>query len=465
MDQELYVYHGGSKHLFSLPDDWRLLTFAANDKASVLSDVRAAVRSALAQPVATEPLARLVSPTDRVAVLLEDLTRTSPKRVLLEEVLACLENAGVAPERVSVVIALGTHRPLSDAELNAAFGRKIVSKYRFYNHDCQAPGLVPIGELASGVPVKIHPAVAAADVKIGIGSIFPHPMNGFGGGAKILFPGVADLASIRDHHFRLTFHTGTGLGRTEGNRFREEVSLVARQAGLGFIVNSVMNPADEACGVVAGDPTVAHEAGIERCRAALARTFSGRSDVTLITSFPYSEGPQIVKPLIPASLITRKGGTVLWLVDSSTGLPEPFLDTFERFHREHGNDLRAGVLDYFQHGRLLMEGGAIDFNMALGFTLAIQTDLRIVLVTRDLTPRHAEKMGMEYAADLDQAFRLASRTLTRPSVHVVPAGGTLLPQKRGHTYFNCGKEGGRRGPKNRCDPFLELGFDKDNAIR
>jgi nickel-dependent lactate racemase len=428
MMKTLYVYHGGAKHAFALPIGWRLLAFAANDDAPALADVSAAVRKALAEPTATPPLAEMCSAAKRVAVLVEDLTRTSPKRVLLEEVLKCVDGAGVPRERVSVVIALGTHRPLSDQELISAFGRGIVSSYRFYNHDCQSPDLIPVGQLANGVPVKIHPIVAAADLKIGIGSIFPHPMNGFGGGGKVLFPGVADLASIQDHHFRLTFHPGTELGRTEGNRFREEVYPVVSQVGLGFIVNSVMNPEDRACGVVAGNPAAAHEAGIEQCRVALTRTFPGRSDVTVITSFPYSEGPQIVKPLIPASFITRPGGVVLWLVDCATGLPDLFLDTFERFHQEYGSDLRRGVLSYFEDGRLLMEGGAIDFNLALGVTLAIQTDLHIVMVTRDLTRRHAEKMGMDYAADLEEAFRLAERIVSRPSVHIVPAGGTMLPR-------------------------------------
>jgi len=425
--RDLFIHQGGTRRRFSLPEGWRLLTFAARTDAPALTDIRAAVRRSLDRPFGGPRLAERVSPSDRVAILVEDLTRTSPKRILLETVLADLVGAGLTPERISVIIALGTHRPLSGAELEAAFGPQTVRAYRFVNHDCQSPDLVAIGRLPWGTPVRIHPEAAGADITIGIGSIFPHPMNGFGGGAKILFPGVADLASILDHHFRLTFHPGTALGAIAGNPFNETVCDVARQAGLRFIVNSVMNPEDRACGVVAGDPVAAHLAGIEICRAAISHRFCGPADVTLISSFPYSEGPQIVKPLIPASAVTRKGGVILWAADSSTGLPEAFLDAFARFHREHAGDLRAAAHRYFAEGRVILPGGAIDFNMALGLTLAIQQDWRILMISRDLTRDQAARMGMDHAGSLEEAFARVERIIPQPAMHVVPAGGTLLP--------------------------------------
>ena len=113
--------------------------------------------------------------------------------------------------------------------------RELVNRYRFINHDCHAPDLIPVGQLRTGRTVKINRRVHEAHFRIGIGSVFPHPMNGFAGGGKILFPGVADFDSILDHHFQYTFHEGTGLGKIEGNLFYEQVSAVARSARLDFI--------------------------------------------------------------------------------------------------------------------------------------------------------------------------------------------------------------------------------------
>jgi nickel-dependent lactate racemase len=257
-------------------------------------------------------------------------------------------------------------------------------------------------------------------------------MNGFGGGGKILFPGVADFDSIREHHFQYTFHEETGLGQIQGNPFYEQVTGMAQAAGLDFIVNTILDQGDQACDLVCGDPVQAHLAGIEKSRAINSQEFQGKADLTVITSFPYSEGPQIVKPLAPAAMVTRDGGCIILYADLNSALPGPFVESFERFHREHGHDLLGGVLDHFRNNRLIMEGGAIDFNMALAMTLAIQHRFRTILVSEDISRDQGEKMGFAYARDLQEAFDLAEALCPRPHVHIVPSGGVVLPVLRPH---------------------------------
>lgn len=84
--------------------------------------------------------------------------------------------------------------------------------------DCHAPDLVPIGRLGDGTEVRNNRLAHAADFRLGIGSIFPHPLNGFGGGGKILFPGIADYDSIFTHHLRHAFRGGFALGVLAGKR-------------------------------------------------------------------------------------------------------------------------------------------------------------------------------------------------------------------------------------------------------
>ena len=121
----------------------------------------------------------------------------------------------------------------------------MIDRYEFVNHDCHATDLMPVGRLKTGREVKINRKVHEATFRIGIGSIFPHPMNGFGGGGKILFPGVSDFDSIREHHLKYTFHEGTGLGKTKGNIFYEQVCAIARSAKLDYIINSVLDQKDQ----------------------------------------------------------------------------------------------------------------------------------------------------------------------------------------------------------------------------
>jgi len=176
----------------------------------------------------------------------------------------------------------------------------------------------------------------------------------------------------------------------------------------------------------------AHLAGIEKSKEIISQEFDRKADLTVITSFPYTEGPQIVKPLAPASMVTREGGCIILCADLTGDLPDAFVDSFHSFHREHGDDLLGGVLDHFSHNRLIMKGGAIDFNMALGMTLAIQHRFKIVLVSEDIPAEKAERMGFIYADGLQEAFEIGAGICPRPDVHIIPSGGVILPILRAH---------------------------------
>jgi nickel-dependent lactate racemase len=422
-----YIIRKGKPSPFELPSGWRLLSFAAFPEHGRVHDPRALTRQSLRNPIGSPTLAKSLSTGHRVAILVEDITRASPKGLILEALTEELREIGIPESHIFVVIALGTHRPLTEGELQGIFGRDLLNRYAFYNHDCHATDLVPAGELRTGTCVRINRKVWEADFRIGIGSIFPHPMNGFGGGGKILFPGVADFDSILEHHLLFTFHPGTALGKVEGNLFHEQVCAVARSAGLHFVINSVMNQNDQVSDIVCGDPIDAHKEGIRRCTSLISWTFDKKADVSLITSFPYMEGPQIVKPLAPASMITRDGGCIILAADCSGNLPDPFIQAFHAFHSSFKGRLMEGVLHHFNNKQLIMKGGAIDFNMALGMTLAAQDRFKIILVTQDISRQKGEMMGFIHAQTLQEAFEHVSSFLPEPEVHVIPSGGVVLP--------------------------------------
>ena len=426
--EKAFIFYQHQKIPFEIPPKWKVLTFAQFNDSPLLRNVRELTKNAIKNPIQSPSLKDSLSSSDRVAVLIEDLTRSSPKRLILESLLEELDDAGIPSNNISVIISLGTHRGLTSLELETTFGRELLEKYKFDNHDCHASDLVCVGRLKTGRDVKINSTVYEATFRIGIGSICPHPMNGFGGGGKIIFPGVADFDAIREHHFKYTFQEGTGLGKMKGNSFYEQVCAIARSANLNYVINSILDQKDQAYDLVSGDPVHAHLAGIERSKAIISQGFSMKADLTIITSFPYTEGPQIVKPLIPASMVTKEGGCIILAADCSGNLPDDFIDSFERFHSRYGDNLLGGVLDHFENNRLIMDGGAIDFNMALGLTLALQHRFKIILVSKDIPRVTGEKMGFLYADDLEQAFDLSETICSpNPEVHIIPSGGVILP--------------------------------------
>lgn len=422
-----YVRYQGQRVYFDLPPSWQLLTLAAFEDRPAPPDVVGLVREALKQPVGHPRLGEAVGPSDKIAVIIEDPSRSSPKQLVLRALLSDLSEAGVTPDQVVIVIALGTHRRPDAEEMRQVYGADLTSVYEFVNHDCTAHDLVPIGSLRSGTVVRINRRVSEADFKIGVGSIFPHPMNGFGGGGKILFPGVADFDSILEHHLKYCFREASKIGRLQGNPFYEEISELAEAAGLDFIINSVLDHNDRLYQPVCGAPVQAHLRGVELSRKILSMPFARESDVTIISSFPYSEGTQIMKPLAPATEITREGGTVVLVCDYSVPLADSYLIGCETFRSTHAGAIRPAVLELFGCNKRVLPDEAPEFNMSVAQALLGQHDFNVIIVSGQMPRKTAERLGFSFAETVGQAIDLAQERHPQARVHVVPSGGVILP--------------------------------------
>jgi lactate racemase len=425
--KSIFVTTLGGKIEFNLPSSCRLLTFAEfEDNAIALTPPQLAER-AFKNPLSAPKLEERLTPENTVAIIIEDLSRTSPKKHLLRVLLNRLGKIGISPSNIRIVIALGTHRALSREELEGGYGADLVSRYLFINHDCRNSDLVEIGRLTTGTPVKINRAVSEADYCIGIGSIFPHPLNGFGGGCKILFPGVADLDSILEHHLKYSFVGQSYLGNMIGNDFHRFVDALARAGGLDFIMNSVLDHNDQLYDVVCGDPVKAHLHGTNICRDIVSRGFSEKADLTIISTFPYSEGPQMMKPFAPAAMITRKNGVIILAADCTVPLPEIYFETCERFQKAHAGNLTGALLESFEKNQPIIKDAPPEFNMSLAQVMLTLNDFKVIMVTRDIAEESVKRLGFLYADSIESALFKSDEVLSNPTVHVIPSGGVILP--------------------------------------
>jgi nickel-dependent lactate racemase len=233
-----------------------------------------AARDALADPHGPA-LADLADPGDQVAVVVTDVTRTTPDDVLLEALLAELERAGVGRDTVTVVVGLGLHRPMTDAELREMLGPHAELAV---NHDPKA--CVEVGSV-DGVPVELNRRVAGADLVVSTGMVEPHQYAGFSGGAKTVAIGAGSESFIRyTHGPEMLAREGVRLGRTADNPFREAVDRAGDAAGLDFCLNVTWGP--QGClGAAAGTPraVVRELAGVTR--EALSVEVAGDYDAVL----------------------------------------------------------------------------------------------------------------------------------------------------------------------------------------
>jgi nickel-dependent lactate racemase len=422
-----FVRYGGEKLFFNIPTNWKVLTYARFSDDIPDKDVNGLTAQALNNPVESVPLEELINPGDNITVLVEDYTRNSPKKHILRILLSRLNDMSIPRDNISVVIALGTHKGLSSKDLEKVYGEDLVRDYKFINHDSNASDLIAVGELESGTTVKINRAVHEADFRIGIGSIFPHPLNGYGGGCKILFPGVANYDAILEHHLKYSFRKGSQLGRLKGNPFYEKICLLAKAGKLDFIINCILDHNDHLRGIVAGNPFKAHEKGVEECEKIISRTFSKKADITIISSFPYTEGTQVMKPLAPASMITRPGGVIILVARCSSAFSEEYLKACEDFRLEYKGQLTSRLFQMFDKNKCVIKNGAPELNMSLAQVIMAQEEFRVIFVSKDVPEREIERLGFMYSKDMLGALEIGSSLVNNPEVHIVPSGGVILP--------------------------------------
>ncbi len=226
-----------------------------------LADVPAAIDAALARPLGAPPLRDLARGRRDAVIVVTDATRLCPDHLLVPPMLRELQAAGLGPDRVTLLVAVGTHRASTPAEKVVKLGRDVVARYRVVDHDAaDADNLVEVDPGREMPPFTINRLVAEADLLIATGVVEPHQYAGYSGGAKTVAIGTAGEPIIQyTHGPAFLDHPGTRLGRIAGNPFQQVVREVGRRVGLDFVINAVLDDQGQVVAVAAGDPFQVHD--------------------------------------------------------------------------------------------------------------------------------------------------------------------------------------------------------------
>lgn len=291
-----------------------------------LADEQAALRDACRNPVGSQSLHQLVGPCDTVAIVHTDITRATPNDRILPVLLAELEAAGVLPSNITLLNALGTHRPQTEAELRAMLGSRVVDRYRCEQHNClDADDLVVIGHTNRGNLLRLNRRLAEASVKILTGFIEPHFFAGFSGGPKAILPAMAGAESVLSNHGpAMIAHPNATWGITEGNPIWEEMRDAALMVKPTFLLNVTLNRDHQITGVFAGEMMAAHKQGTEFVRKHAMVKLDQPYDVVVTSNsgYPLDQNLyQCVKGMNAASPIVRVGGDIVMVAGCEDGLP------------------------------------------------------------------------------------------------------------------------------------------------
>ncbi len=398
-------------------------------QAPGLPDERAAILNALRNPINSAPLRDKVKPGQTVTIVHTDITRATPNALLLPIILQELKSAGIRRADITLINALGTHRPQTDPELRAMLGDHVVENYRCLQHNAwDDANLVSFGETSRSNPVRINRAYAEADVKILTGFIEPHFFAGFSGGPKGVLPSIAGFESVLSNHGReMIAHPNATWGVTAGNPIWEEMREMAQRTDPTFIVNVTMNDARQLTGVFAGELVKAHAAGCSFVAEHALVKVEAPYDVVVTTNsgYPLDQNLyQTVKGMSAAARIVRKGGAIVMCAACNDGLPAH--GKYAELLRQGGSP--QGILD------MLAQPG---FSAHDQWQVQIQAQIQLhadVYVHSDgltdddirralLTPlRHAQNAAHNLPAVIESLS-----TRYGPRLCVLPSGPLVIP--------------------------------------
>ena len=346
-------WHGNTQFELTFPEDWDVIVSKMKD-APDISD--SDIQKAFENPIGTSRISELAEGKKSAAIAVDDLTRPTQTHRLMPQILEELRAGGIKEENIEIVFAIGAHRPMMLEDAIKKLGAEIVEKFSFVNHH-PYENLVDLGKTSRGTPVQVNKFFASADLKIGVGFISVHPLAGFGGGGKIILPGVCGIDVLeRNHTPAMAGQTGD-VAVIEGNEHRADIEEAARIAGLDVIVNTVGNSLGQTAGVFVGDLVDAHRAAVQLAQQVYATKIPQNMDIGIFNAFP--KDTEFVQAVNATNVwskrdeaLVKEGGAIVVTIASSEG--RGFHALADRGMRLHWRvETRAGFKEIMQNRKLI----------------------------------------------------------------------------------------------------------------
>ncbi len=409
---------GTTNQPLTVPDRNLMAVLTPNHVKTTLTGEAEALR-ALKNPIGSERLFHIVKPGEKIAIVTSDVTRPMPTYKVMPALLDELYAAGVRPQDVTLVFALGSHRRQTEDEMRHLAGEQAFSEIRCVDSDPE--DFVHIGVTSRGTPVDIFTPVAEADRRICLGNIEFHYFAGYSGGAKAIMPGVSTRAAIQSNHSRMVENTSRA-GLLEGNNLRADIEEAGAMVGIDFILNVVLDERKEIIRAVAGDAVKAHRAGCAFLDTMYLKKIEKRADIVVVSQGGAPKDLnlyQTQKALDNAKHAVRRGGTVILVGSCREGYGER---VFSRWLSEapDAHSLIERVRTDFQLGG----------HKAAAIAMVLE-EAKVVLVS-DLPDDQVRAAFLTPAGSAQEALDKALAEYgSDASVLVMPYGGSTLPVAEG----------------------------------
>ena len=293
------AWYGTNELELPVPDSWQVEVYnmaGYNRPAMKPEEIKAAVTHLIGSP----PIKELARGKKEVVIIFDDMTRVTRVAEIVPFILEELAEAGIPDDNIQFICGTGAHMVLDRLDFVKKLGEEIVDRFPVYNHD-PFDNCIYVGTTSYGTNVSINAEVMKCDLKIAIGSVVPHPESGFGGGGKIILPGVSSIETIEHFHcvedeFKKKHPDKlvTGMGVFDDNPMRLNIEEAAILAGLDVKIDCIVNMWGETIALFAGALKPAYEAAVREAKAHyLTPKTKGESIVIANTFAKANEGIMI----------------------------------------------------------------------------------------------------------------------------------------------------------------------------
>ncbi|MBQ8537500.1 MAG: nickel-dependent lactate racemase [Clostridia bacterium] len=387
-----------------------------------INDLGAAFHQAVeADMIASRPLKELIAPNEQVTLVVSDVTRAWMHQDVVCELLVKYlhEEMSLPFENLVILIAQGTHRPHTQAEMVKTVSAYVAERVRLVNHDAMAADLAFVGNTSRGTPVKVNPLCVGRKV-IMVGGTVHHLIAGYGGGRKSIVPGVAGWETIQKNHsyaLHPVFSQAAehvGLGILEKNPVHLDMVEAAEMVAPVFGVNLVVNAQGRHCALLCGHWLKAWEQSCKMVNDLFGLPISEKADVVIAGCGGFPKDINLyqgVKSLLNANEAVKDGGEIIFLCQCREG---------------------GGPPDFFDWIKPLKEGRLTEALRA-NFTIAGYVFFAMCQVARrckvrmltQLPPETTLAVGVEACQSLDELLRRVD--FAGKTVYAMPFGGSILP--------------------------------------
>jgi nickel-dependent lactate racemase len=306
---------------YYLPDSWDVTRYsiAGAFRTALAADQ---IEAAVAAPMGTARIRDLARGKTKVCILFDDMSRATPTWKIAPFVLKELEEAGIPDRAIEFICATGAHEAWDRSALVRKVGEEIMAKYPVFNH-VSFLSCSPLGKTSYGTRVEISSEVMSCDLKIAICDIAPHPSYGFGGGGKMVMPGVSSYESIAEHH-GVTHRNQGPPGpvdpsfRSTDNPMQKDAIEFARMAKLDFSVHCMLNQKGEVVAIFAGDVEASHRAAVVEAKKHFAVRETTDNDIAIANAYGKANEANFAMSAAVRS-VKRSGGSAVVIANSHLG--------------------------------------------------------------------------------------------------------------------------------------------------